>query len=513
MTTSRPLRVSPIDGARDPYTGVDYNLGFHIHSYFLDMDYNAGPNFLNATATLTVENYRELKTLTLDLAHTLRVASVKLTGHGLSAAQPELLELRRYAQSNNKLRLTFANELPADLSFEIAIRYSGKPHPLRSPWGSVGWEETNEGALVAGQPNGAPSWFPCDDTPDEKATYRIRVSTHRDIVAVATGDLVEETSARAKTTREYVVDYPMSTYLAAMYVGPFRHEVLRPAKVGKKKVPVGAWLPNGTPQARQVRERFHQDFHNQTEMVEIYSQMFGPYPFPSYEVVIAPERLEIPLEAQAKSMFGCNHCDGKGTWERLIAHELSHQWFGNSVGLVEWRDIWLNEGFACYAEWLWFEHSREIPAAHHAWVHYRKLLQKPQDMLLAEPGAAKMFDDRVYKRGALTVHALRMWLGDVAFFPILEKWTTSHKMGLVETSDLENLVAATLVEHRFCLDSTEAAREVSSFFDAWLRSPELPEFPLPVPGRETNGSADSEPVYLTDADCAALPAGTSVEDE
>lgn len=510
MSNSRPLRTSPIDGPRDPYTGVDYNLGFHIHSYELDLDYNAGPNHLNATALLTVTNYRELKTLTLDLANNLRVSRVNIAGFGETPS--DVLSLRRYRQSNNKLHLTFAQELPADLSFSIEIRYAGSPRPLRSPWGEVGWEETDEGALVAGQPNGAPSWFPCDDTPDEKARYRIRVTTHRDVVAVATGDLVKESTAGAKISREFVVDYPMSTYLAALYVGPFRPESMRAAQLGRREVPVTAWLPEGTPASRQVRQNFHSDFGAQTDMIEAYSEMFGPYPFPAYEVVVTAEAMEIPLEAQAMSMFGCNHADGKGTWERLIAHELSHQWFGNSVGLVEWRDIWLNEGFACYSEWLWFEHSRQIPASHHAWVHYRKLLEKPQDLVLCDPGSDDMFDDRVYKRGALTIHALRMELGDEAFFQLVHRWTTEHKMSLVETRDLENLVTATFEEHRLCASHEEAVERTRKLFDAWVRNTAVPEFPVPAEGVTTAGSEASAPVHLTDEQCRLLPAGTSVEE-
>lgn len=510
MSNSRPLRTSPIDGPRDPYTGVDYNLGFHVLSYTLDMDYNAGPNFLSATATLSVENYRELKTLTLDLAGNLRVQKVTITAHGNT--NPKLFDLRRYRQSNNKLHLTFVDELPADLTFDLHIKYTGNPRPLRSPWGEVGWEETDEGALVAGQPNGAPSWFPCDDTPDEKARYTIRVTTHRDVTAVATGDLVSETTAGAKVTREYRVDYPMSTYLAALYVGPFRREELRPATVGRRSIPVGAWLPEGTHHAKLTRENFAKDFAGQTDMIEAYSEMFGAYPFPAYEVVVTSEEMEIPLEAQAMSMFGCNHADGEGTWERLIAHELSHQWFGNSVGLVEWRDIWLNEGFACYAEWLWFERSQGIPVSHHAWVHYRKLMSKPQDLILADPGSKDMFDDRVYKRGALTVHALRMALGDEAFFDLVHRWTSEHKMGLVETRDLENLVIAILQEHRICRTAADASVRAREIFEAWVYSAELPEFPLPEREGMTEGSETTEPVHLTDEECAALPAGTSVEE-
>ncbi|KAB1504478.1 M1 family metallopeptidase [Corynebacterium sp. 320] len=468
MTYSRPHRSSSISGPRDPYTGIDYNLGFHVLHYSLDLDYNVGPNHLQATAVLTVENYRALTTLSLDLASTLKVSKVSLRVYG---GGPRA-SVKRFRHSNNKLHITMDAELPEDTSFDLSIRYSGTPRPLPSQWGDVGWEETTHGALVAGQPTGAASWFPCDDTPDEKATYRIAITASRDTTALATGQLSSERSRGASTTRVFEVNYPMSTYLAAVYVGPFQRHELPAATIGRKTVPVYAWLPAGTPEAREIREKVQKDFAQQTAMVEAFSQMFGPYPFPEYGVVIADEELEIPLEAQALSMFGCNHADGQGTYERLIAHELAHQWFGNSVGLVEWSDIWLNEGFACYSEWLWFEHSRGIPAAHHAWAHYQGLRAKPQDMVLVDPGAQDMFDDRVYKRGALAVHAVRVLLGDEAFFDLLTQWTRDHRTGLVETSDWENMVRRTIAGLRGV--SGEAADMI---FDAWLHSPQLPAFP------------------------------------
>lgn len=475
----RPLRSTPIDGPRDAYTGVDFNLGFHVLHYNLELDYNAVPNHLSGEATLRVENYLPLKTLTLDLSDRLRVSKVQVTGHGAST-HTNALSVRRYRHSGNKIHLTFAQEIPADLSFEIRIRYSGTPRPLDSTWGEVGWEETNHGAVVAGQPNGAPSWFPCDDTPDEKAPFRISITTDRDITAVTHGTLVEQRSHRGKTTRVFETNYPMATYLAAVYIGPFIKTELDEAGVGAKKVPVIAWMPEGSPHARRMRDNATRDFARQTEMLEYFSEAFGPYPFPEYAVVITDEAMEIPLEAQGISLFGSNHADGKGTWERLIAHELSHQWFGNSVGLVEWRDIWLNEGFACYSEWLWFEHSRGIPAAEHARAHYRALAAKPQDLLLADPGPRDMFDDRVYKRGALTVHALRVLLGDTLFFAVLKRWTAEHRMGLVETRDLENLLLRIVADGGLPgapAPASVTVAAVTSLFDAWVRSAALPEFP------------------------------------
>ena len=115
--------------------------------------------------------------------------------------------------------------------------------------------------------------------------------------------------------------------------------------------------------------------------------------------------------------------------ERLIAHELAHQWFGNSVTARQWRDIWLHEGFACYAEWLWSEHSGGPGADELARHYHEQLREKPQDLLLADPGPRDMFDDRVYKRGALTLHALRGRLGDEKFFALLRDWTTRYRHG------------------------------------------------------------------------------------
>ncbi|HIW96429.1 MAG TPA: M1 family metallopeptidase [Candidatus Corynebacterium gallistercoris] len=457
------------------------------------MDYNVEPNHLRATATITVENYTPLKVLTLDLANNLAVNRVTITGHG-GAAGGDQLRIRRFRHSGNKLHITFVEELPEDLSFDVHITYSGHPRPLRSTWGEVGWEETDHGAVVAGQPNGAPSWFPCDDTPDEKATYRIAITAHKDTTAVATGACTSVTTKGHSTTRVFEMPYPTSTYLVAVYVGPFAHHAFPPALVGRKEVPVHAWLPAGTPEARQVRANVEQDFADQTEMITAYSRFFGTYPFPEYSVVIAAEEMEIPLEAQGLSFFGCNHADGKGTWERLIAHELAHQWFGNSVGLVEWRDIWLNEGFACYAEWLWFEHIQSVPAAHHAWAHYQVLRSKPQDLLLEDPGAQDMFDDRVYKRGALTVHALRALFGDEAFFELLRTWTSTHRFGLVETRDLENLALS--IAEKFHID----AGAVEELFASWVRATELPDFP---------GTAEEQEqlAQFSPQDMADLPAG------
>ena len=166
-------------------------------------------------------------------------------------------------------------------------------------------------------------------------------------------------------------------------------------------------------------------------------------------------------------MFGSNYLAGRRTHERLVAHELAHQWFGNALTVARWRDIWLNEGFACYAEWLWSEHSGDTSAHKLARRYHERLADAPQDLVVADPGAELMFDDRVYKRGACTLHALRIRLGDDVFFDLLRSWVSGR---LHRTVTTEAFIAHC---EKFSSDPLDG------FFRAWLYEPELPELPHP----------------------------------
>jgi aminopeptidase N len=210
------------------------------------------------------------------------------------------------------------------------------------------------------------------------------------------------------------------------------------------------------------------DFGRQPQMMKLFVRLFGPYPLSTgYTVVVTDDDLEIPLEAQGISIFGANHCDGQRSSERLIAHELAHQWFGNSVTAKRWRHIWLHEGFACYAEWLWSEHSGGRSADVWARHYHQRLADSPQDLVLADPGASDMFDDRVYKRGALTLHALRRRLGDENFFALLQDWTARYRHGTVVTDDFTGLAANYAHE---CL---------RPLWDAWLYGTAVPSLEAP----------------------------------
>ena len=265
----------------------------------------------------------------------------------------------------------------------------------------MGWEELADGVIVAGQTHGAPSWFPCNDRPDDKASYRIKVTVPNAYHVVANGTLVERRRGAGASTWEYDQPEPMAAYLATVHIGRYVERRL------ESSVPMSVVLP------QSGLDRLSDAFGRQPEMMALFERLFGPYPFARYTAVVTEDELEIPLEAQSLSAFGSNFLTDDWDSVRLVAHELSHQWFGNSLTVASWRDIWLHEGFACYSEWLWSEESGGPSADERA----RRALEAacdelPQDLLLGDPGPDDMFDDRVYKRGALLLHTLRRTVGD-----------------------------------------------------------------------------------------------------
>jgi aminopeptidase N len=427
----------------DPYLPHNGNFGYRVSRYELDLTYKVAVNRLSGSATITAVTLAAVRRFSLDLSDALTVSKVTVNGRPPQG----------FSRTHGKLNISLAAALPAGAALTVNVRYGGNPRPIRSPWGEVGFEELTNGVLVAGQPNGAASWFPCDDHPSSKASYRIQISTDTPYRAIANGELTARRVRAGLTTWTYELAEPTPTYLATLQIGDYIMH-----KLPKAPVPMQAALPE------RLKRNFDHDFGRQPQMMKLFIKLFGPYPLAGgYTVVVTDDDLEIPLEAQGLSIFGANHCDGSRSSERLIAHELAHQWFGNSVTVRRWRDIWLHEGFACYAEWLWSQDSGG--ASTEAWArHYhQKLRDSPQDLLLADPGPVDMFDDRVYKRGALTLHALRRLIGDAKFFPLIRDWTARYRHATVVTDDFTGLAA------------NYSNVSLRPLWDAWLFSTPVPD--------------------------------------
>ncbi|WP_144765348.1 M1 family metallopeptidase [Curtobacterium sp. 9128] len=432
--------------AADPYTPHSGDRRWRATHYDLRLDYRVATNRLDGTATISATAVADLDRVVVDL-HGLSVDRVDVDGR----------RAKKSTVAAHKLTVTPPTTIAAGSDFTLHVRYRGTPRPLRSPWGQIGWEELTDGVIVAAQPTGAPSWFPCNDRPDDKATYRIEIACESAYDVVANGELLGRERIGHGTRWTYATTEPMATYLATVQIGRYRTHALRGAEV-----PVTLHHPADLAAAAKT------DFGRVPEMLTLFAERFGPYPFGAYGVVVTDDELEIPLEAHGLAVFGRNHVDGEHGTDRLIAHELAHQWFGNSVTLGRWRDIWLHEGFACYAEWLWSEHRGGDTADALAAAYRRRLADQPEDIVVADPGAADMFDDRVYKRGALALHALRRTVGDAAFFDGLRLVTGRHRHGTVTPSD---------VLDAFATAAGRSIAAVGAVVSPWIDDTGIPELP------------------------------------
>jgi aminopeptidase N len=427
----------------DSYLPASGNGGYRVLHYDLNLDYRVLTNRLAGKAVITARAGQALSRFSLDLGG-FRVQEVRVDG------QPA-----RFTRQPGKLRIKPERALAYGSTFKIEIKYAGVPAPISGRWGDIGWDELTDGALVASQPNGASSWFPCNDRPDDKATFLVTLTTATPYTVVVTGDLVSRRRGAATRTWVYERNEPTSPYLMSVQIG--RYDVVDLAAGGVRQ---RAAVP------ARLRGLLAHDFGRHGEIMTTLEGLFGPYPFREYVVVVADDDLDDPIEAQGMAVFGRNHLDGRRTHERLAAHELAHQWFGNSLTVADWRHIWLNEGFATYAEWLWSAASGGPSADAHAAEWRARLAARPATIVISNPGVERMFDPAVYKRGALTLHALRTKIGDRSFFALVRSWVAEHQHGTVTTD-------------QFRAHARRFARvPVDDLLTAWLDRPALPALPI-----------------------------------
>jgi aminopeptidase N len=213
----------------------------------------------------------------------------------------------------------------------------------------------------------------------------------------------------------------------------------------------------------------------QDEILAFLATQFGDYPFDSAGAIVDDKRgVDFALETETRPVYAPEFFDPPPAGipddhgVSVVVHELAHQWFGDSVALNRWKDIWLNEGFATYAEWLWMEYDgfADAPAAMtNAWYQLFNEIPELWQLRIGDPGADRLFDEPVYIRGAMTLQALRKRVGDVKFFTILRTWFSENEGGHGTTA-------------RFiALSEQISGRDLGTLFQNWLYSTKRPAAP------------------------------------
>lgn len=521
--------------AGDPYYPDLGNTGYQAEHYTLDLSVDPVRGALAGTARIQARATRELSRFSLDLAG---LSVQRVTVDGVPAAA---------SRTDDKLVITTARLIPAGHDFQVAVVYQGTPRPIADPSGDstgaaqVGWHHDGDEVYVASETAGARTWYPVNDTPEDKATYTFHITVPAGYTAVANGlptghDSTGHGGTGTTTTFTWQSTAPMASYLATLEIGRFTQMT----STGPHGLPILSYAPGAL--AAQARRTFA----DLPAMIGYFETILGAYPFQTAGVTVVSPAFRWSLETQTRPVYGSQILTlPPDVTQEGISHELAHQWFGDSLTPAQWSDIWLNEGFATYLSWLWLEHDGErafltglmhtqygyelnapdyatllehpdLPAAQIFTILRRQFQpdghpvsdarilaamgltspgqltsRKALGLLGVRPGSADatgylqdarssapaspprddLFTTAVYNRGAMTLQALRVRVGDQVFFRILRSYAASYRYGNVSTAGF------------VAVAQKVSGQNLRDFFDTWLYAPAAPPMPPLLPSQ------------------------------
>lgn len=443
-----PTAASPTDepppsgapGIGDRYFPLDGNGGIDVQHYEVHDRYEFRTGRLSGWTRVRLTATQPLTAFNLDLL--LPVRAVTVDGAEVAWARP----------NRHELQIVPPTPLVAGRTVDVAVSYAGRP--ARIGWrGESNWLASEHEVVAVDQPHMAAWWFPSNDHPQDKATMDVSITAPRRKSVVSNGLRVSRSRHGGLATTRWRSSEPMAPYLAFFAVGPFKiergtHRGLPWVVAVSRAVPDGAF------------DRSLRLMRRSSQLTRWLASQLGPYPFGSVGGVTTSLNPGFALENQGRPVYPVLS-SGAAT---VVVHELAHQWFGNSVSVEQWRDIWLNEGAATFME---VRHAET-----HGGPSGQQWLESRYDegfhdadfwrVRLDDPGPARLFDPAVYERGAMTLQALRHKVGEEAFWRLLRRWVADHRGGNASTADFEALAAQV------------TGVDLDAFFDVWLRATKRP---------------------------------------
>ncbi|MEU9776927.1 M1 family metallopeptidase [Streptomyces sp. NPDC047968] len=441
--------ASPAPGAPgigDPYYPASGNGGYDVSHYDLRLTYRPETDRLEGTATILATATQSLSRFNLDLG--LDVREVRVDGRPAVSVR----------EGEQELVVTPARPLAEGRPFSVVVRYAGKPSEV-SIGGWTAWHRTPDGGVAAQEPESAAWWFPSNDHPLDKATYDVSVAVPDGSQAISNGVLVSQRSRLGWTRYTWRSDRPQASYLATLAVGRF--DITTDTTANGLPV-LNAYSKDLGADAGAARASLERT----TEVAEWLTEVFGPYPFNALGGYVPNVTSGYALETQTRPFYSPRQF-ANGANVSVVVHELAHQWYGDSVSVRGWKDIWINEGFARYSQWLWSEREGEGTAQELAdWVYAQHPEEDPfWTVLPGDPGPERQFHLAVYDRGALALQALRNEIGDEDFFAVLKGWPAEHAYGNADVGDFVRYAERV------------SGRPLAGLFHTWLYEPRRPAAP------------------------------------
>jgi aminopeptidase N len=415
----------------EPFFPRSGNRGYDVEHYDVILGYQPRSGMLTARDTVEARATSGLRKFSLDLDG-LKVTSVSVDG-----------EAARYSRGRGKVKVVPATPVAKGDAFTIELRYQGVPRKVIDPDGSTeGWYRTEDGAVGVGEPVGTAAWLACDNAPRDKASFDIEIAVPRGGKAVSNGRLVSRRRVGGRVRWSWSEPKPMATYLALVDIGEGR---LVQGHVGK--------LPTWTLVDPRLVKASRTAIGSLPEIIRWESNLYGPYPFAAAGSVVDVADLQYALETQTRPIYAF------APDRTTVVHETAHQWFGDSVSLERWPNIWLNEGFATWTQWYFAEKH----GGRGAQQVFAELYRRPASETgfwnppSGHPGQAKnLFAVSTYVRGAMTLQALREKIGTHELLRILRTWVAEHRYS---NGDIEEFIA---------LSNQISGRHLRGFFHRWL---------------------------------------------
>ncbi|MGW4929286.1 M1 family metallopeptidase [Agromyces sp. NPDC004153] len=465
-----PRYTAGADGAGDPYFPYSGNGGYDAQHYDLDVRYTlpeaTGPleGHLEGTATIDLVATQDLDRFNLDLRD-MDVTALSVDGKAAAevavpAAGVEVDGAAYWQVQDDDARIWELTVQPrpkikAGQHVQVVVEYEGTTTQPEDIEGALyGWVTMRDGAMVVSEPEGSMTWYPVSDHQTDKATYSFAITVPQGKVAVANGTQSKPAeTADGWTTWFWDAPDAQASYLTTASVGDF---VLRPTYYSTSGVPIiDAVDANLTPPRLATTNA---SLARQVEMIDFFESRFGPYPFGSAGAIVDDDTVFYALETQTRPVYSRQASEG------TVAHEIAHQWFGNAVSPEGWKDIWLNEGWATYATWLWNEEEGDATAqeSYNEWYAEEPADSDYWELQIGDPQPLGLFQGPVYDRGAGTLHALRLEVGDDAFFEGAQLWLDRYDDSTGSAEDFQAVYEEV------------SGQDLDDFFQTWLYDQEKP---------------------------------------
>lgn len=450
VTSPPTITPAPVadtgDGIGDAVFPDLGNPGVDVLDYLVEVSPDQTTDILTGSVTLAIRFTEARSEFTLDSLGP-QITAVTIDGDGVA-----------FQADDPELRITPDEPIAAGGTHTVTIDYTVALERDSMRF-APGWVPTAGGSYVLNEPDAARTWLPSNDHPSDKATWTFRITVPTGVTGVGNGRLVGTTAGPAGDTWEWREDDPMPTYLILLLTGDY--EIIESATT--------SGLPLVSVVLRDDLAEMQPFLDTMAAQIEFFEPLFGQYPLERYGLAITDSVPGLAMETQGRSMFSRDDLATlAGDFEQsVLAHELAHQWFGDAVTPALWGDIWLNESFATYAEWLWVEHVGLATVADQAAfsLEYR---QSGDGEPTGSP-TGELFVFNTYGGGAVVLHALRLTIGDEAFFELLTRWVAENDGASRTTGDF------------IALAEKVSSSDLGQLFDAWLYA-DIPPAEYPTGG-------------------------------